>query len=90
MIIQNLKDVPSKDPCQLCQCVDGAVVWATQECPAPTSDDCQALPTKEGQCCPEYQCEAQEITTETEEAVTEAQEKIKVPAPKAKYLFDHA
>ena len=31
-IIQNLTDVPIKDPCQLCQCVEGEIICASQEC----------------------------------------------------------
>merc|ERR1719385_177157 len=63
MIIQNLADVPSKDPCQLCQCVEGSIVCATQECPAPPAPSCRPLPAPSGVCCPEYDCTAEEETT---------------------------
>ena len=64
MIIQNLADVPSKDPCNLCQCVEGDIVCATQECLPPPRPDCAVI-QEDGVCCPSYDCEA--TTTEATE-----------------------
>ena len=55
--IQNLADVPSKDPCELCQCVDGDIICATQECQGPPEPGCVEI-KDEGSCCPRYECEA--------------------------------
>jgi len=67
MIIGNFADVPSKDPCQLCQCVEGKIVCAQQECPAPPQDNCKALPVEEGVCCPTYDCSGDlETSSESE------------------------
>ena len=65
MIIQNLADVPSKDPCQLCQCVEGNIVCATQECPAPPEASCRPVTPPSGVCCPEYDCTPEEETTQS-------------------------
>jgi len=56
MIIQNLADVPSKNACQLCQCVEGEIICATQECQAAPQEDCVKIVT-EGECCPKYDCD---------------------------------
>ena len=56
MIIQNLADVPSKDSCELCQCVDGEIICATQECQPPPEPGCVEI-KEEGACCPKYDCE---------------------------------
>ena len=55
MIIQDGKDVPSKNPCELCQCLFGQVICAERECP-PAPKGCEALPLSAGECCPEYKC----------------------------------
>ncbi|XP_023017526.2 tenectin [Leptinotarsa decemlineata] len=50
------KDVP----CEKCYCMRGDIICAVQECgPTPLDKvNCTALPTKEGQCCPDtYDCE---------------------------------
>jgi len=57
MIIQNLADVPSKDACQLCQCVEGEIICATQECQAAPQEGCAEI-LDEGECCPRYDCDA--------------------------------
>jgi len=64
MIIQNLADVPSKDDCELCQCVDGEIVCARRVCEDPPSASCIALPTEGSQCCPKYDCS--QTSTESE------------------------
>jgi hypothetical protein len=56
MIIQNLADVPSKDDCELCQCVDGEIVCAKRVCDEPSNANCLALPLESNQCCPKYNC----------------------------------
>jgi len=66
MIIQNLADVPSKDPCELCQCVDGEIVCATQECQGPPKPGCIEV-QEEGSCCPKYECD--DTTTPAAEAI---------------------
>ena len=52
------EDVPSKDPCQLCQCDNGSIVCATQDCPKPPENykNCVPVP-QEGECCPKYECD---------------------------------
>lgn len=55
MIIQDGKDVPNGNACELCQCLFGQVICAERECP-PAPAGCEALPLKEGNCCPEYKC----------------------------------
>ena len=67
MIIANLADVPSKDPCELCQCVEGKIICAKQECPAPPQENCKALPVEAGVCCPKYDC-SEEITESSSES----------------------
>jgi len=64
MIIQNLADVPSKDDCELCQCVDGEIVCARRVCEEQTSPSCHVLPLESGQCCPKYDCS--DMTTEAD------------------------
>ena len=59
MIIQDGKDVPSKNPCELCQCLFGQVICAERECP-PAPKGCEALPLSAGECCPEYKCPTEE------------------------------
>lgn len=56
-------------PCEHCYCMKGDIVCAVQECgPTPLDKvNCTALPTSEGQCCPDtYDCEnaVGEISTE--------------------------
>jgi len=71
MIIQNLADVPSKDPCDFCQCVDGEIVCATQECQPPPSPSCVEV-QEEGSCCPKYNCDVTTVaTSEVEDTATE-------------------
>ncbi len=67
MIIANLADVPSKDPCELCQCVEGKIICAKQECPAPPQENCKSLPVEAGVCCPKYDC-SEEITESSSES----------------------
>lgn len=55
MIIQNGDDVPNKDPCKLCQCIDGEVTCATEICPDAPKGDCSPVEV-EGECCPKYEC----------------------------------
>ena len=62
IIIQNLTDVPSKDPCQLCQYVEGEIICASQECQAPPQEGCVKI-VEEGECCPKYDCDG--LTDET-------------------------
>ena len=62
MIIKNYADVPSKDPCALCQCVDGTIVCATQECQPAPQEGCVAV-LEEGACCPKYDCREETDTT---------------------------
>ncbi|XP_059091047.1 serine-rich adhesin for platelets-like [Tigriopus californicus] len=58
MVIQNGKDVPTSDPCKLCQCVDGDVICAVRECPVPEEfKNCRALPIPRDECCPQYTCD---------------------------------
>ena len=47
--------VPSNNPCEYCQCFSGQSLCSVRECP-PAPAGCDALPLKEGQCCPEYSC----------------------------------
>ena len=50
-------NVPSDDPCKLCNCDAGIIICATKQCPSPpNAANCEALPVKEGKCCPEYIC----------------------------------
>jgi len=56
LIIQNLAEDPSKDPCQLCQCVEGELMCASQECQAPSQEGCVKI-VEEGECCPKYDCD---------------------------------
>ena len=49
--------VPDADPCKLCQCVNGEIICATQECESVTDENCRALPPAEGACCPTYECQ---------------------------------
>ena len=67
MIIANLADVPSKDPCELCQCVEGKIICAKQECPAPPQENCKVLPVEAGVCCPTYDC-SEEVTESSSES----------------------
>jgi len=66
MIIQNLADVPSKDACELCQCVEGNVRCAKQECQGPPTENCRALPTEKGECCPRFDCSEIETSSESD------------------------
>ena len=56
MIIQNLAEIPFKDPCQVCQCVEGEIMCASQECQAPSQEGCVKF-IEEGECCPKYDCD---------------------------------
>lgn len=56
-------------PCEHCYCMKGDIVCAVQECgPTPLDKvNCTALPTREGQCCPDtYDCEnaIEEVSTQ--------------------------
>ena len=53
-----LDDVPSSNPCELCQCMNGGVICAVRECVAPAGhEDCLPLPPKSGECCStEFEC----------------------------------
>ena len=64
MIIPNFSDVPSKDSCELCQCVDGQIICALQECQGPPSSSCIALTLNQGDCCPKYDCTLPETSSE--------------------------
>ena len=54
----HLSDVPKADPCQTCQCDNGAVICAIQDCAGPPSiyENCVPVP-QEGECCPKYECD---------------------------------
>ena len=54
---ENYVDLPSNNPCLPCFCNFGEVLCTSQECPTPQGyEDCVALPTEPGVCCPKYQC----------------------------------
>ena len=71
----HLDDVPSSDPCKLCQCTNGVVVCAEEECalPEPYYESCKPLPIEPGKCCPQYECELPETSTAAETGETEAE-----------------
>ena len=54
----HLSDVPKADPCQTCQCDNGNVICAIQDCAGPPSiyENCVPVP-QEGECCPKYECD---------------------------------
>ena len=54
----NLDQVPSDDPCQLCHCAYGAKLCASRDCAVPVGfEDCEPLPKTEGKCCPDqFEC----------------------------------
>ena len=54
----NLDQLPSQDPCQLCHCAYGAKLCASRDCAVPVGfEDCEPLPTAEGKCCPDqFEC----------------------------------
>ena len=67
----HLDDIPNNDPCQLCQCVDGNVICAVQDCSGPPENYKNCKPKKvEGECCPKYECD-DETTSRAEDNITE-------------------
>ena len=68
MIIQNLATVPSKNACELCQCVEGEIICATQECQSPPEDNCRLIPAADNECCPTYDC-SEEMETSSEDGL---------------------
>ena len=59
---QHLDDVPTIDPCLLCQCDNGEVKCAQQICPGPPEDYENCTPVRqEGLCCPNYECDERKV-----------------------------
>merc|ERR1712079_212043 len=54
-----LEEIANSDPCKLCQCTDGVMVCAQEDCtlPEPYNQSCKPLPIEAGKCCPKYECE---------------------------------
>ncbi|XP_044734470.1 titin [Chrysoperla carnea] len=55
----------TENACEHCYCMRGEIVCAVQECGQPmekTGTNCVAIP-REGQCCPEYECDNATFTT---------------------------
>ena len=72
-IYENLAEVPSQNPCKLCQCTNGEIVCAVEECRLPDGlppSSCTALPLEPGQCCPKYECSLPDSTEEALETTT--------------------
>ena len=54
----HLSDVVDQDPCKSCQCDNGRVICATQDCAGPPANYANCIPvTQDGVCCPHYQCD---------------------------------
>ena len=49
------ESVLSGDPCKKCQCHNGKITCAIQEC-TPPPINCRAISPVEGQCCPSHEC----------------------------------
>ena len=58
-ICNPLEEIANSDPCKLCQCTDGVMVCAQEDCslPEPYNQSCKPLPIEAGKCCPKYECE---------------------------------
>merc|ERR1711902_119386 len=58
-IYNPLEEIANSDPCKLCQCTDGVMVCAQEDCslPEPYNQSCKPLPIEAGKCCPKYECE---------------------------------
>merc|ERR1712061_461831 len=58
-ICNPLEEIANSDPCKLCQCTDGVMVCAQEDCslPEPSNQSCKPLPIEAGKCCPKYECE---------------------------------
>ena len=57
-LYNNLQQIPSDDPCQLCHCAYGMKLCAFRDCAVPVGfEDCEPLPKAEGKCCPkQFEC----------------------------------
>jgi hypothetical protein len=75
-VYENFEDVPSGDPCQLCQCFKGDVICAERECITPTGyENCRPLPATDGACCPSsWECDDNIETVSTTQSVIETTE----------------
>merc|ERR1711902_171125 len=58
-ICNPLEEIANSDPCKLCQCTEGVMVCAQEDCslPEPYNQSCKPLPIEAGKCCPKYECE---------------------------------
>ena len=61
-VIPDGEVVKTEDPCEHCYCMSGDIICMIDPCMGSDSidgetDNCVALPPKEGECCPkEYKC----------------------------------
>ena len=76
-----LADVPTDNPCEVCQCMEKGVVCIVQECEVPAgNEDCLPLPPESDACCStEYECNvlsrtgASDLPVSTTEAASDFQ-----------------
>ena len=51
-VYKNIEDLPSTNPCQLCLCFKGNVIYHEGECITPTVyENCGPIPVTDGACC---------------------------------------
>ena len=59
VIYNELDEVPNENPCNSCQCSKRVIHCAKLACEVPKfpGDFCWPLQVKDGECCPEYECD---------------------------------